>query len=604
MAFLSQQAIIWSIFASAVALYIKYTGVSLLKNPQLIESQLSPGPQAHDTFVQYLGRVLFAVASLAWVALSAQAAVSAVRRYRYRQRDLPPLRPITAEAAQQQRQQLQRQAGLAASTPSNNAGTAAAAVGPSINASNNSLQQQPHQIAYGQQQRLSALDEGRRRASEAAQRKLDEQAALLKAKQQQVEAQLAAKRARAATDAAAAAVAAQAAAEASRAAATEAEARRWQLWHQAQQQQRSVSGGGSSGGISAAGTSAATTATATAGQLQADRQLRDQQDKEYAQSLAADQQKQKPQQQPPASQAALQAQHMQEQQQEDANGTSEQQQQQRHQSMAQQQLQQLRSWLQEQLELEPAHPSCIQGDSNKAAQSAATGSGNDASTATTVLNIRVRLPDGSTAMRRFSTLQQFSKVQDWVFTLPRMPLWEPGKWRLASSFPKCQLQVSDGIWAPGEYQGATGDKAGALPQWWQLSVRRVEGEILKVLVHNGNIIKDVKKKVHAATGLSPERQRLVFSGKVLNDNATLQQLGINASHKLLLAPRIATPGEHSQGAQGTVAAAAEGAIAGSAGSSSCGASEGVLVVHDVAQLLREVAQGDAQLALYVLRIAE
>lgn len=67
------------------------------------------------------------------------------------------------------------------------------------------------------------------------------------------------------------------------------------------------------------------------------------------------------------------------------------------------------------------------------------------------LAIRVRLQDGSSAVRQFAGAQSFADVMDWVYSLPGMPLLVPGRWLLASSFPKRQLQAAEGLWAPGGY---------------------------------------------------------------------------------------------------------------------------------------------------------
>lgn len=68
----------------------------------------------------------------------------------------------------------------------------------------------------------------------------------------------------------------------------------------------------------------------------------------------------------------------------------------------------------------------------------------------------------------------FNEVQDWVFSLADMPLWQPGSWQLASSFPRRQLQPASGIWAMaaaaaaahGSSNGSSSDAAEQLLDSW------------------------------------------------------------------------------------------------------------------------------------------
>jgi hypothetical protein len=156
----------------------------------------------------------------------------------------------------------------------------------------------------------------------------------------------------------------------------------------------------------------------------------------------------------------------------------------------------------------------------------------DASSART-LAIRVRLPDGSNAVRQFAGVQSFADVLDWVYSLPGMPLLQPGAWCLASSFPRRQLAAAAGLWAPGNscvnsgvnlgvnFSAAdleecieagsslgrqrkdAGDEAayeaapaGAL----LLSVRPLVGQAFSVQVLQGSSILEVKRQVEQQTG--------------------------------------------------------------------------------------------------------
>ncbi|KAL6763065.1 hypothetical protein V8C86DRAFT_2506623 [Haematococcus lacustris] len=64
-----------------------------------------------------------------------------------------------------------------------------------------------------------------------------------------------------------------------------------------------------------------------------------------------------------------------------------------------------------------------------------------------VVVLRVRLPDGSVSTRRWHAADSLQQVYWWVQSLEAMPLWEPGQWRLATSFPRRplpdSLQVAD-----------------------------------------------------------------------------------------------------------------------------------------------------------------
>lgn len=108
-----------------------------------------------------------------------------------------------------------------------------------------------------------------------------------------------------------------------------------------------------------------------------------------------------------------------------------------------------------------------------------------------VLTIRVRLPGGSQAVRRFSPTQGFEDVFAWVYSLSDMPLWGPGSWALVSAFPRRQLAPPGGSsWAPGaglqqqlEAEEADGEQL-LLPGEWMVQVRHgQESAALEVAQH-------------------------------------------------------------------------------------------------------------------------
>jgi hypothetical protein len=166
------------------------------------------------------------------------------------------------------------------------------------------------------------------------------------------------------------------------------------------------------------------------------------------------------------------------------------------------------------------------------AEAGASDAEADASSATT-LAIRVRLPDGSNAVRQFAGVQSFSDVLDWVYSLPGMPLLQPGAWGLASSFPRRQLAAAAGLWAPvntgmnsdlnmgvkcqtsdleecieagsslGKQRKDAGDEAGyeAAPAGaLSLSIRPLVGEAFSVQVLQRSSILEVKRQVEQQTG--------------------------------------------------------------------------------------------------------
>jgi hypothetical protein len=132
---------------------------------------------------------------------------------------------------------------------------------------------------------------------------------------------------------------------------------------------------------------------------------------------------------------------------------------------------------------------------------------NDSDTAP--LTLRVRLPGGGTASRRFGAGHAFDEVFAWVFSLPEMQLWAPGTWALVSGFPRRQLMPpADSTWAPGvweqqqqQQQGGGGGRGEMLlPGEWMLRVDRLEQAALWVKVHEESTLADVQEEIEAQTG--------------------------------------------------------------------------------------------------------
>lgn len=113
-------------------------------------------------------------------------------------------------------------------------------------------------------------------------------------------------------------------------------------------------------------------------------------------------------------------------------------------------------------------------------------------------------------------------------------------------------------------------------------------------------------------GAPPEAQGLIFSGRVLQDNFTLHQLGITADHTLQLSTALLPqpqPGTFG-GGQGQLATheqgdgdTADAGVVGRAGDNAkieISSASSELIVSDVTQLRAEVAAGASQLVLYVV----
>jgi hypothetical protein len=91
------------------------------------------------------------------------------------------------------------------------------------------------------------------------------------------------------------------------------------------------------------------------------------------------------------------------------------------------------------------------------------------------LTLRVRLPGGGQASRRFSPTESLDEVFGWVYSLSEMPLWAPGTWTLVSAFPRRQLAPPSGSkWLPGVWQQqqaeARSGPLALLPGEWMLQV--------------------------------------------------------------------------------------------------------------------------------------
>ncbi|WIA14267.1 hypothetical protein OEZ85_002802 [Tetradesmus obliquus] len=598
---LSKPAIGLALVAVGASVYVKYYGFpDLQQQPASVQAELerAASMRTGEPMVLILGYLLFFITAGAFMFESVQAVVCAIRRYRWKPAELPPLQPVS---------EADRAAAAAASSQADDQQQQ-----PDKQQQQQARQQQQQQ-ARQQQPSPVDHDERRRRALEALQREHDEKAAAARELQKQQDAERAARRA-----AAAAAAAATAAAEAAneRASATAANSH-WERWEQAMVQRYGVDANGNSNAAAAAAAApqAASAAAAAAvpaltqqqqADLDASRLVRQEQDEEFQASLAADAQKRKEREN-----AAL--------------------------------LKRLKAALAGAL---PPEAAAATAAASTDGDNAASADNNADAAGSSTLAIRVRLPDGSNAVRQFAGVQSFADVLDWVYALPGMPLLLPGAWGLASSFPRRQLAAAAGLWAPAEKaasstgnsgvnlsvnlaergveecieagsslgiagrQRGEGGEAGyeaAPADAMSLCIRPLVGEAVTVQVLQRSSILEVKRQVEQQTGLVPEDQRLIFAGQVLDDAQILQHYKISAQHTLQLAPRagasIRTGSSSGGGAPEAAAAAAvepPTAAAAAAAAEDGGEASGLLVVSTVAQLREDVAHGASQLALYVV----
>ena len=60
----------------------------------------------------------------------------------------------------------------------------------------------------------------------------------------------------------------------------------------------------------------------------------------------------------------------------------------------------------------------------------------------------------------------------------------------------------------------------------QIFAKTLEGKTITLEVEASNTIEDVKRRVEDKTKFPPDKQRLIFQGKQLEDGSTLQYYGI------------------------------------------------------------------------------
>lgn len=78
-----------------------------------------------------------------------------------------------------------------------------------------------------------------------------------------------------------------------------------------------------------------------------------------------------------------------------------------------------------------------------------------------------------------------------------------------------------------------------LPKLWKIHVRGTTGETFSIdTVGPQQTIEQLKLLIEQRNGIHPDRQRIVFNGKLLSDAATVEESGIQDGSTINLVYRI------------------------------------------------------------------
>ena len=72
----------------------------------------------------------------------------------------------------------------------------------------------------------------------------------------------------------------------------------------------------------------------------------------------------------------------------------------------------------------------------------------------------------------------------------------------------------------------------------QIFIKTLAGKTITIDVSDTDTITSIKQKIHELEGIPSDQQRLVFNGKQLEDNMTVQDYGIQAESSIHLVLRL------------------------------------------------------------------